>query len=67
MKTIATLLIAATALLTFSSCKTIIEAPAAPTTRTTTTEETTIRHPNGSTTTETRVQRDNRPVNEARQ
>lgn len=51
MKTIATSLIAVTAILTFSSCKTVVEAPA---TRTTTTEETTIQRPN-STTTETHV------------
>jgi hypothetical protein len=52
MKTIAATILAVTAILTFSSCKTIVEPQ--PSTRTTTTEETTIQHPN-TTTTETHV------------
>jgi hypothetical protein len=55
MKTLAASLIAVTALLTFTSCTTVVEAPAAPVTRTTTTEETTtVQRPQG-TTTETHV------------
>ena len=50
-------LIAVTAILTFSSCKTVIVEPAKPTVRTTTTEETTVRHPHGGVTTETEVRR----------
>ncbi len=46
-----------TAILTFSSCKTVIVEPTKPTTRTTTPEETTTRHPNGGVTTETEVRR----------
>ena len=51
MKTLAASLIAVTALLAFSSCKTVVVEP---TTRTTTTEETTIQRPH-TTTTETHV------------
>ena len=57
MKTIAASLLALTSLLGFSSCKTVIVEPAKPTTHTTTTEETTIRHPRGGVTTETEVRR----------
>ena len=58
MKTLAASLIAITAILTFSSCKTVIVEPkTTPTTRTTTTEETTTRHPHGGVTTETEVRR----------
>jgi hypothetical protein len=57
MKTLAASLIAVTAILTFSSCKTVIVEPTKPTTRTTTTEETTTRHPRGGVTTETEVRR----------
>lgn len=57
MKTLTASLLAVTALLTFSSCKTVIVEPATPSVRTTTTEETTIRHPNGGVTTETEVRR----------
>lgn len=56
MKTLAASLIAVTALLAFSSCKTVVEAPTRPSVRTTTTEETTVRHPQG-TTTQTEVRR----------
>jgi hypothetical protein len=51
MKTITLSLLAVTALLTFSSCTTVVETPV---TRTTTTEETTVERPH-STTTETHV------------
>jgi len=54
MKTIAASILAVTALLTFSSCKTVVVEPAKPSTRTTTTEETTVQRPN-TTTTETHV------------
>ena len=54
MKTLAASLIAVTALLTFSSCKTVVVEPSKPSVRTTTTEETTIERPH-STTTETHV------------
>jgi hypothetical protein len=57
MKILAASLIAVTALLTFSSCKTVIVEPTKPTVRTTTTEETTVRHPHGGVTTETEVRR----------
>ena len=57
MKTLAASLIAVTAILTFSSCKTVIVEPTKPTVRTTTTEETTVRHPHGGVTTETEVRR----------
>ena len=57
MKTLAASLIAVTALLTFSSCETVIVEPTRPTVRTTTTEETTVRHPHGGVTTETEVRR----------
>jgi hypothetical protein len=52
MKTIAATLLALTALFTFSSCKTVIVEPS---TRTTTTEETTVRRPGATigTTTQT--------------
>ncbi|MEO6753348.1 MAG: hypothetical protein ABIP85_16345 [Chthoniobacteraceae bacterium] len=56
MKTLASILIAVTALLTFSSCKTVVVEPSTPSVRTTTTEETTVRHPH-ATTTETEVRR----------
>ena len=54
MKTLAASLIAVTALLTFTSCKTVVVEPTRPSTHTTTTEETTIQRPN-STSTETHV------------
>ena len=70
MKIIASSLLAATAILTFSSCETVVVEPARPTTRTTTTEETIVRRPGttyqpaapayqrpGSITTETEVRR----------
>ncbi len=57
MKTITTSLIAVTALLTFSSCKTVVVEPTTPTVRTTTTEETTLRRPGSNTTMETEVRR----------
>ena len=57
MKTLAASLIAVTAILTFSSCKTVVVEPTKPTVRTTTTEETTVRHPNGGVTTDTEVRR----------
>ena len=59
MKTLTASLIAVTALITFSSCKTVIVEPTKPSVRTTTTEETTIHRPGttyqrpGATTTET--------------
>ncbi len=55
MKTLAASLVALTAILTFSSCKTVVVEPAKPTTHTTTTQETTTRNPHGGTTTETEV------------
>ena len=58
MKTIAASLLAVTALLGFSACKTVVVEPTTPAVRTTTTEETTIRRPHTSTTTETEVRRD---------
>jgi len=57
MKSLAASLIAVTAILTFSSCKTVIVEPTKPTVRTTTTEETTVHHPHGGVTTETEVRR----------
>ena len=58
MKILAASFIAATAILTFSSCKTVIVEPkTTPTVHTTTTEETTTRHPHGGVTTETEVRR----------
>ena len=57
MKTLTASLFALTAILTFSSCKTVIVEPTKPTVRTTTTEETTTRHPHGGVTTETEVRR----------
>lgn len=57
MKTLAAFLTAVTAILIFPSCKTVIVEPEKPTVRTTTTEETTIRHPHGGVTTETEVHR----------
>ena len=57
MKTIAASLLAVTALLGFSACKTVVVEPAKPTVHTTTTEETIIRHPHSSATTETEVRR----------
>ena len=58
MKTLASSLLAVTALLAFSSCKTAIVEPARPTVHTTTTEETTIHRPHTvTTTTETEVRR----------
>lgn len=56
MKTFAASLIAVAALLTFSSCKTVVVEPTRPVTRTTTTEETVVQHPH-STTTETEIRR----------
>lgn len=59
MKTITATILAVTALLSFSACKTVIVEPAKPTIHTTTTEETTIRRPHSgtTTTTETEVRR----------
>ena len=57
MKTLAASLIAVTALLTFTSCKTVIVEPSKPSVRTTTTEETTVRRPHGGVTTETEIRR----------
>lgn len=57
MKTIAASILAFTALLGFSACKTVIVEPTKPTVHTTTTEETTIHRPHTSTTTETEVRR----------
>ena len=57
MKTLTASLLALTAILTFSSCKTVVVEPTKPSVRTTTTEETTVRHPYGGVTTETEVRR----------
>jgi len=57
MKSLAASFFAVTAILAFSSCKTVIVEPTKPTVRTTTTEETTTRHPGGGVTTDTEVRR----------
>jgi hypothetical protein len=54
METIAATLLTITTFLGFASCKTVVVEPTRPAVRTTTTEETTVRHPGGSTTTEVR-------------